>query len=394
MRLLHAADLHLDSPIRAAAMRDPDLAGRIGAASRSVLGAIVNLALAQRVDVVVLAGDVFDDGVPDMAARMQLIGALSRLAAEGIPTVLIRGNHDALLDHAEHGPMGEGIHLLDHDRPTVELKGAAFHGLSFDKRHVARSMLPDYPVARPGMHNVGIMHTSLGGVAGHNPYAPCGEADLLAHGYDYWALGHIHKRFERRGEASVAVMPGIPQGRHINEAEGGSVTIATLGGPAPQIEAHPVACLGFARVDVVLDAGASQAEALAAVRAVLAHAARPGCDMALRVTLTGPGAAVWLSQAEAAEELCREAADAVDGVHVERAGVRPPETKALDGALSSLPAIMAAQAAEPGFREQAARDLASLRDALPPQARDALTDDMLDALITDGIATVSARLGG
>ena len=394
MRLLHAADLHLDSPIRAAAMRDPDLAGRIGAASRSVLGAIVNLALAQRVDVVVLAGDVFDDGVPDMAARMQLIGALSRLAAEGIPTVLIRGNHDALLDHAEHGPMGEGIHLLDRDRPTVELKGAAFHGLSFDRRHAARSMLPDYPAARPGMHNVGIMHTSLGGAAGHDPYAPCGEADLLAHGFDYWALGHIHKRFERRGETSVAVMPGIPQGRHINEAEGGSVTIATLGGAAPQVEAHPVARLGFARVDVFLDAGASQAEALGVVRDVLAYAASPDCDMALRVTLTGPGAAVWLTRTEAAEELCREAADAVDNVHIERVGVRLSETKALDSALSSLPEIMAAQAAEPGFREQAARDLGSLRDALPPQARDALTDDMLDALIADGIAVVSARLGG
>ena len=176
--------------------------------------------------------------------------------------------------------------------------------------------------------------------------------------------------------------------------EGGSVTIATLNGAAPQVEAHPVARLGFARVDVFLDAGASQSEALGAVRDVLAYAASPDCDMALRVTLTGPGAAVWLTRAKAAEELCREAADAVDGVHVERVGVRLPETKALDGALSSLPAIMASQAAEPGFREQAARDLASLRDALPPQARDALTDDMLDALIADGIAVVSARLGG
>lgn len=394
MRLLHAADLHLDSPIQAAAMRDPDLAGRIGAASRSVLGAIVNMALAQRVDVVVLAGDVFDDGVPDMAARMQLIGALGRLAAEGIPTVLIRGNHDALLDHAEHGPLGEGIHLLDRDRPTVELKGAAFHGLSFHKRHATRSMLPDYPAARPGMANVGVMHTSLGGAEGHDPYAPCGEADLLGHGFDYWALGHIHKRFERRGERAVAVMPGIPQGRHVNEAEGGSVTIATLNGAAPQIEVHPVARLGFARIDVPLEAEGSQTEALQRVRDALVDAARPGCDMALRVTLTGPGAAVWLARAEAADALCREAAEAVDGVHVERVGVRRLETKAADSAMSTLSSSMAGQAAEPGFREQAAQDLAALREALPPQIRDALSDDMLDGLIADGIATVSARLGG
>jgi DNA repair exonuclease SbcCD nuclease subunit len=75
-----------------------------------------------------------------------------------------------------------------------------------------------------------MMHTSLGGAVGHDPYAPCSEADLLGHGYDYWALGHIHRRFERRSESALAVMPGIPQGRHARENGRGSATLVEIDG--------------------------------------------------------------------------------------------------------------------------------------------------------------------
>ena len=178
-----------------------------------MLARLVDAAIEQEVAALLLAGDIFDNDVGDVTSRAALAGELGRLTRAGIPTVMIRGNHDALLDHARYGPIDEGVVLLDGGRTSVHIGDAAIHGLGFDSRHIASSLLPRYPAPEPGWVNVGLMHTSLGGAVGHDRYAPCSEADLLVHGYDYWALGHVHKRFERRSESVLAVMPGIPQGR-------------------------------------------------------------------------------------------------------------------------------------------------------------------------------------
>ena len=130
--------------------------------------------------------------------------------------------------------------ILDAAQPTCRVGEAAIHGLGFESRHVAASLLPRYPAPEPGVVNVGLMHTSLGGAVGHDPYAPCSEADLPGHGYDYWALGHIHKRFERRSETALAVMPGILQGRHAGEPGRGSATLVEIDGNGVQArEAEP-----------------------------------------------------------------------------------------------------------------------------------------------------------
>ena len=221
MRVLVSADIHLGSPIRSAAMRNPDLGDHLKQASRDTFIRIVDLAISESVDALVLAGDIFDNDQPDLKSRAFLISQLARAADAGVPTVLIRGNHDALLDHRAHGNLGPNIHLLHKNEPSVEIGGVWFHGLSFDTAHVSKSFLPDYPAPVAGRKNVGLMHTSLDGSPGHDPYAPCSEQDLLAHGYDIWCLGHIHAPFERTSGPVLAVMPGIPQPRHFGELTGG-----------------------------------------------------------------------------------------------------------------------------------------------------------------------------
>ena len=197
MRFLVSADIHLGSPIRSVALRNPNLGDRLKQTSRDTFAEIIDLAISEQVDALVLAGDIFDNGYPDLKSRAFLIAQLARASEAGVPTVLIRGNHDALLDHKAHGDLGPNIHLLHKGAPTVEIGSAAFHGLSFDAAHVAKSFLPDYPRPVPGKRNVGLMHTSLDGAQGHDPYAPCAERDLMAYGYDLWCLGHIHAPFER-----------------------------------------------------------------------------------------------------------------------------------------------------------------------------------------------------
>lgn len=394
MRLLHAADLHLDSPLRSIALRDAALGERLRDASRLALRRIVDLAIEHEVDALVLAGDVFDDGAPDMVARAALIGELARLASAGIPVVLIRGNHDALLDHARHGPLGETVHLLDAERPSVRIRGATFHGLSFTRRHAAESLLPRYPEPEPGRVNVGLMHTSLGGAAGHDPYAPCAEADLLGHGYDYWALGHIHRRSEMRRDRALAVMPGIPQGRHAREPGRGGATLVTIDGEGPRARAIPVAALSFEALEIELPGDEDQVARLARIRAALEGAACAEHDVALRITLSGPGAVPLAAEAGLARAVCCEAAGTLEGVHVERVAVAAAAPRAEGGALDDLAALMREEARKPGFRQEAAEALASWRAALPPAIRDALDPGEIDALIEEGLAAVGARLLG
>ena len=390
MRFLHAADLHLDSPLRAVSLRDPELGARLALASRAVLSRIVDLALRERVDALLLAGDVFDDAQPDLAARTHLSAQLARLARGGVQTVMIRGNHDALMDHARHGPLGDDVHLLHAERPTVEIAGVAIHGLSHDAPHSRVSALPRYPQPIPGRRNVGLMHSSLDGAAGHDPYAPCAAADLLSHGYDYWALGHIHAREERRGEGTTVVMPGIPQGRHAREAGVGSVTLVTLG-DGVRTERRDVALLAFEAVTVDLQGLTDAQSRTLALTDALRGAARDGHEVALRITLTGDGATALAE--DPAGILGALAAD-VEGVHVESARVAAVEAPADNPLADDLSRLMAEEAAKSGFRAEAAAMLATLRAALPPEARDAVPDDALDALLAEGMAALGARVGG
>ncbi len=163
MRLIVSANTHLGSPIRSAALRNPVLGERLKQAGRDTFRGIVELAISESADVLVLAGDIFDNDFPDLKSRAFLITQLTRAGAAGVPIVLIRGNHDALLDHTAYGDLGPDIHLLHKDNPSVEIAGVMFHGLSFEKSHVANSFLPGYPAPVAGRTNVGLMHTSLGG---------------------------------------------------------------------------------------------------------------------------------------------------------------------------------------------------------------------------------------
>lgn len=387
MRFLHAADLHLDSPLRAQAMKNPALAEELRTASRSVLARIVDLAIAQDVAALLLAGDVFDSGVVDVTSRAALAAELGRLGRAGIPTVLIRGNHDALLDLGRFGPVADNVILLNTDRPTFDLPGVAIHGLGFDARHVKESLLPRYPRPSPDVVNIGLMHTSLGGSPDHDPYAPCAEADLLSHGFDYWALGHIHQRFERRGERTLAVMPGIPQGRSIRETQGGSVSLVEIDQSGVRATPFPVDLLRFAVVPVDLSGEGNPIDQFTAALA----AATPG-DATLAARLLVTGAGPLAGDPAYARSLAEEAAATLPRVQIETLRFATTPDRTAPGILADLALMMQQDVATPGFRDEAAGVLDEWRKALPREIADVLDQQILDDLITEGLDTVIQRL--
>ena len=391
MKFLHAADLHLDSPLRAQAARDPILGERLREASREVLTRLVDAAIAERVDAVLLAGDTFDRDVADLASRAVLAREVGRLGRAGIRTVLIQGNHDALLDMDRFGPVSDALTVLTPEAPSLRVREASIHGVGFAASHVSESLLPQYPAPERDRINIGLMHTSLNGAAGHDPYAPAAEGDLLGHGYDYWALGHIHKRAVYRGEGRLAVMPGIPQGRHVREGHGGSATLVEIDLDGVRAREVPLQLLRFVEAEVTLAGAVSQDDRDRLIRAGLAELAQDGVATAARIGVSGTAAE--LGDPDYLVEAVRLVAEELDGLHVERVrpAVRARDTADPEAA-DDLGAFMRQDATTPGFRDEVAALLAEYRDALPKEIRDVAAEDQLDALIDEGLEAMTLRL--
>lgn len=229
MKFLHAADLHLDSPLGGLERYEGAPVDLIRGATRRALENLVKLALSEKVDFVVISGDLYDGDWRDFNTGMFFGHQMNRLRDAGICVYLIAGNHDAASSMTRKlrlptNPDGQCIMLSCEQAETrrIDTLGVAIHGRSFAIPAETRNMVPDYPMAISHWFNIGMLHTSLSGCEEHDTYAPCTPADLRFKGYDYWALGHIHKRsllpVEGTPEAApLAFFSGNIQGRHIRE---------------------------------------------------------------------------------------------------------------------------------------------------------------------------------
>lgn len=264
-RFIHTADIHLDSPLRSLALRHQELADLIANATRKTFMRIVDLCIDEQVDALLVAGDLYDGDQTSMKTARFFASEMRRLSEAGIAVFIIRGNHDAESKVTRELTLPDNVHVFGHKAGSVEFSAAHFgftasatetedmpvvlHGVSFKQPHAPESLLPEYPAPVADAFNIGLLHTSLDGAVGHDPYAPCTRNDLQTHGFDYWALGHIHKRLVfQQGDCTI-VMPGIPQGRDIGEAGVKTVSLVTLG-PGRKIEVEEK-CVSVAQFEWV-----------------------------------------------------------------------------------------------------------------------------------------------
>lgn len=242
-RFLHAADLHLDSPLRGLAQHEGLSLSRIRNASRKALDTLVETALREDVAFVVIAGDLYDGSWKTIGTGLYMARALGRLLSHNIRVFLLQGNHDAVSVLTRDLPLPEGVARFPSQAPEtfrIDTLGVALHGQSFASRHVPDDMTRFYPPPVPGYFNIGVLHTSLSGHGRHETYAPCTQEGLAALGYDYWALGHVHERMIA-GPSPHIVFPGVLQGRHIHEqGEKGAVLVTVRDGAVCAVD--PVLC--------------------------------------------------------------------------------------------------------------------------------------------------------
>jgi DNA repair protein SbcD/Mre11 len=407
-RFVHTADLHLDSPLRTLALRDPGLAALIGSATRGALTRIVDLCLAEAVDALVIAGDLYDGAQTSMKTARFLVQELARLEAAGIRVFLIRGNHDAASRITRELILPPGVHVFGPRAGTLVIEtGArpvALHGISFRDPQAPESLLGRFPPPVAGAWNIGLLHSSLGGAAGHDPYAPCSVAELDAMGFDYWALGHIHRREVWRGRATV-VMPGMPQGRDIGEAGAKSVTLVTLGDDGRvTLAERPTATARFDRLAVDLSGLTDWRKTASRIEHALQAARRalPEEQIVLRLDLQGatPLAPRIRRDIDLLAEQAAAAADAIgtiwiDGVH---SACTAPADPLGAGAVAELARLMAQAGHDPATRLRATEETAALAKALPRALRDLFgadpeaADTLRDQLLQEGAAEVLALL--
>jgi len=393
-------------------MRNGDLAELIGDATRQALVTIVNLCIDERVNALIIAGDLYDGDQTSMKTARFLASQLQRLHDAGIATFIIRGNHDALSRITQELILPPSVTVFGGRADAIEVvcgdMTISIHGLSFAKPQAPESLLEKYRRPVPDAINIGIMHTSLSGVVGHDLYAPCKASNLHGWGYDYWALGHVHARAEHAGERMV-IMPGMPQGRDINEAGEKTVTLVTVNDDRSlSIEERPTSIAQFERLSVDLSPASTWREAVELIENGLGTARdrTQSNHLVGRLRLTGSTPLSWQLRRDR-DLLLAEAEQRAEGLGrtwIEKIEIATSVPTAPGEGLSADPVIELAALMrddiihQHGIRE-AVRDLVQeLRDDLPPDARGFSGDDeaafevLIDQLLTEGSEDMLARL--
>ncbi|MFA7384068.1 MAG: DNA repair exonuclease [Desulfurivibrionaceae bacterium] len=289
---LHAADIHLDSPLRGLEGYADAPVAQIRQATRRAFDNLIELAIEEQVAFVLLAGDLYDGEWKDYHTGLFFIDRLSRLRKEKIKVFLTSGNHDAASQITKALRLPDNVHFFSSKHPetmVLEELGVAVHGQGYHTRALAENIARNYPQALPHYLNIGLLHTSLTGRQGHEPYAPCALDDLKGKGYDYWALGHVHQREEVSRNPWI-VFPGNIQGRHIKETGGKGATLVRVEeGGLTAVEHRDLDVLRWALCRVDLTDCATLDLAIDAVRQGMEgeQARAEGRPLALRLQLVG-----------------------------------------------------------------------------------------------------------
>jgi DNA repair protein SbcD/Mre11 len=222
IRFIHCADLHLDSPFKGLQHLPAELFARIQNSTFAAFEKLVQAAIHEQVDFMVISGDLFDEEDRSIRAQARLLNQFNLLHKNEIPVYIIHGNHDYLGGFRLRLDMPDNIHVFSDETEVKELNtkyGAVVKitGFSYGTRHIRDRRISEYPKQLEADYVIGLLHGSEGSVhSEHESYAPFSISELKEKNYHYWALGHIHQRQILNSEPPI-VYPGNIQGRHRKE---------------------------------------------------------------------------------------------------------------------------------------------------------------------------------
>jgi DNA repair protein SbcD/Mre11 len=418
MKLIHAADLHLDSPLRGLHARSRATLERVRTATRRAFAGLVELCVSERAGLLVIAGDVYDGDWRDYSTGLYFAHQMARLRDAGVKVAMIRGNHDAASQITKNLRLPDNvIELSARQAETLTLDdlGVAVHGQSFATRAVTENLAESYPARVSGLLNIGLLHTSVTGRSGHEPYAPCSVADLRSKDYDYWALGHVHAHelLSRAPDAWIA-FPGNLQGRHARETGAkGALLVEYSAAGIQSVELRAVDVARYAQLALDISDVRHFDDVLDRLPDALgqALASAEGRVLGVRLTLVGAIDKSLHTRLASSDALLHEAHKfaedvAGDELWIEKLQLHTTPLKAASddrdqSVMAELLSALAARRGEPELLAELGTELADkLRNKLPAELRegsDALlveSTDFVDSQMDAVLQLLGARLGG
>jgi DNA repair protein SbcD/Mre11 len=386
-KFIHSADIHLDSPMCMLDRYEGAPVEDIRGATRRALENLVDLAVTERVDFLLICGDLYDGDWRDYNTGLFFISQMAKLHDAGIPVFIIAGNHDAANRMTKTLRLPDGIHLLKTGEPSTMVLdhiGAAVHGQSFGNQAVHDDLSQRYPAAVGGLFNIGMLHTCASGRPGHDSYAPCTVRGLSLKNYDYWALGHVHKR-ETLSEAPLIVFPGNIQGRHIRETGPKGCVLVTVdekGTARPDF--HPLDVVRWEKCDIDASGADSESTLLERLMEGVTRALRQ-TDLPLIIRLSVEGNCpvhdeISSGMERLINEIRSESMVSSGGrIWIEKVilNTAPPAGDGQhhgSGPVSELLGIIREMSEDPQYMEDIGNSLEDLWSKLPKEVKDSVED--------------------
>lgn len=256
VKFIHAADLHLGSVFSGFQHMHGAIYDQIKNSGYVALTKLVDKAIQERIDFVIFAGDIYDHEERNLKAQLKFKSEMERLNHYSIPVYLIHGNHDYINGNYFDISLPPNVYVYGRE---VEVKqfikeddgtSVNLYGFSYDKRHIHDRIIQEYKPTGNSDYHIGILHGNLDGESVHGNYAPFSRSELLSKQFDYWALGHIHKRMEILHDPP-AIYPGCLQGRNKKETGEKGFYMVTMSGTATTLEFVPVSTLEW-KTEIIL----------------------------------------------------------------------------------------------------------------------------------------------
>lgn len=224
LSFVHTADLHLDSPFKGISEINSEISLQLTEATFVAFNKIIDLCIEKQVDFLLIIGDVYDGADRSLRAQLRFRDGLNKLSEAGIKAYVVHGNHDPLAGWSANLDWPENVHIFSGEsveKVSFEKDGkeiAQIYGISYRKRDIKTNLALEFPekTGNPPF-TIGMLHCNVGSDTGHEPYAPCMLEDLISKNYDYWALGHIHKKTILNEVNPLIIYPGNPQGLNPKE---------------------------------------------------------------------------------------------------------------------------------------------------------------------------------
>lgn len=255
LTLIHAADLHLDSPFASFPAEQREL---LRSAQASIPQRLERCCAEQGAQLLLLAGDVFDGAYRRETART-LADCLEDCA---VPVFVSPGNHDYLGPDSpwEREFWPDNVHIFRGNLSYVDLQDldCRVYGGGYSNMD-CRGLLEGFRAEGGFSHTVAVLHGDT--TSSRSPYCPITTAQIQQSQLDYLALGHIHQAGSLRAGKTLCAWPGCPMGRGWDETGAKGVLKVSLDA---QVRLTPIA-LGLPRFfseSVSLEEGMSQLDRL------------------------------------------------------------------------------------------------------------------------------------